>query len=257
MTSIKGGARASLAFATALLAGCASPPVGETIDASAWANATRISAAQPVPRATWEHVPLLGKAQVQFVSLRDEGRAAVSATAVSAASVLRKRVHIDPQDLGRLRFSWKVPELIEAADIATREADDSPVRIILAFEGDRSRFSAKDALLAELMRTLTGEEMPYATLMYVWCNKRPAESVVRSPRTDRVRKFVLESGAGRLGQWLDYDRDVRADFEHAFGESPGALVGVGIMTDSDNTRSIASALYGPLRHVSPPASGRR
>ena len=32
----------------------------------------------------------------------------------------------------------------------------------------------------------------------------------------------------------------------AFGEAPGALQSVAIMTDSDNTRSRAQAWYGPL-----------
>jgi hypothetical protein len=83
--------------------------------------------------------------------------------------------------------------------------------------------------------------------MYVWCNKRPPGTVVTSPRTDRIRKMVLESGPGRLNQWLDYERDIRADFERAFGEAPGALVGIAIMTDSDNTRSATKAWYGPVR----------
>jgi hypothetical protein len=104
---------------------------------------------------------------------------------------------------------------------------------------------------------LTGEELPYATLMYVWCNQREPLSVVRNPRTDRIRKLVLESGPTRLGRWLDYERDVRADFERVFGEPPGALVGVAVMTDSDNTRSTTSAFYGPVRHVAPQASGAR
>lgn len=78
---------------------------------------------------------------MQFVPVRRDGRAALEATAVSAASIAPKRVRIEPQDLGRLRFSSKVPQLIEAADLATREADDAPVRVILAFDGDRSRLS--------------------------------------------------------------------------------------------------------------------
>jgi hypothetical protein len=143
-----------------------------------------------------------------------------------------------------------VPQLIAQADMAVRDSDDSPVRVILAFEGDRSRFSQRDALLSELTRSLTGEELPYATLMYVWCNKRAPGSVIRNPRTERIRKLVLESGPARLDRWLDYERDIRADFERAFGEPPGALVGVAIMTDSDNTRSTARAWYGPLRLTS-------
>jgi hypothetical protein len=101
--------------------------------------------------------------------------------------------------------------------------------------------------MAELVRALTGEEMPYATLMYVWCNHRTPGAVVISPRSDRVRKLVVQSGAAQLDQWLDYERDIRADYIKAFGEPPGALVGVAIMTDSDNTHTTTRAWYGPVR----------
>ncbi len=131
--------------------------------------------------------------------------------------------------------------------MAMRDADDSPVRVVLFFEGDRSRFSTRDAMLSELVRTVSGEEMPYATLMYVWCNKREAGTVVPSPRTGRIRTLAVESGTGKLDRWLDYERDIRADYERAFGEAPGALVGIGIMSDSDNTQSTTHAWYGPVR----------
>ena len=124
---------------------------------------------------------------------------------------------------------------------------DSPVRLVLAFEGDRSKFSMRNAMLSELARSLTGEELPYATLMYVWSNRHPQGTVIPSARTDRIRKLVLESGPGKLGQWLDYARDIRADYEKAFGEAPGALVGVALMTDTDNTRATAQAWYGPVQ----------
>lgn len=124
------------------------------------------------------------------------------------------------------------------------------------FEGDRSRFSARDAMLSELVRALTGEEMPYATLMYVWCNKRAPGTLINSPRTNRIRKLVVESGARNLNQWLDYERNIRADYERAFGEAPGALVGIGIMTDSDNTHTTAQAWYGPVRLDSSALAGR-
>jgi len=40
---------------------------------------------------------------------------------------------------------------------------------------------------------------------------------------------------------------VRADFEQAFGEAPGELQALAIMTDSDNTQSRARAWYGEIR----------
>jgi len=74
-------------------------------------------------------------------------------------------------------------------------------------------------------------------------------SVIQNPRTDRIRKIVVESGAGRLNQWTSYERNIRADYEKAYGEAPGALIGIGIMTDSDNTRSHAQAWYGPIQLI--------
>ncbi len=166
---------AALAVAfSALLLGCASAPTGLALSDSPWAAASQVASAHKTPAhgGGWEHLKLPGKSQVQFLAVRSDGRDALGATAVSAASVVRHRVRIEPSELANLQFSWKVPQLMLVADMALREADDSPVRVMLAFEGDRQRFSAKDSALSELMRSVSGEEMPYATLMYVWCNKR-------------------------------------------------------------------------------------
>jgi hypothetical protein len=130
--------------------------------------------------------------------------------------------------------------------MSIREFDDSPVRVVLAFDGDRTKFSAKNAMLSELAQVLTGEPLPYATLMYVWCNECEAGKVILNPHTDRIRKLPLESGRGKLNQWMDYERAVRADFIQAFGEEPGTLTSVSIMTDTDNTKSVARAFYGPV-----------
>ncbi|CAN5683585.1 DUF3047 domain-containing protein [soil metagenome] len=208
-----------------------------------WATASSHTAELPA----WQHFKLPGKEASRFTYTRTDGRDAMAVLAVSSASMLRQVVRIEPEQLDSVRFSWKVPELIAGADMALRETDDSPVRIVLAFEGDRSKFSPKNAMLSELSRAITGEEMPYATLMYVWCNDREPGSVIINPRTDRIRKLVVQTGPKQLNQWLDYKRNIRADYERVFGESPGALVAIGIMTDSDNTHSTARAWYGPVR----------
>ena len=198
-------------------------------------------------KAQWEVVSLPGKLRTAFKLEQQGPRQVLQAHAQSSASLLRQRLHIPPDKLGRLQFEWQVENLMPEADMAERDRGDSPVRLMLVFEGDRSRFSAKNAMLSDLTEALTGEPMPYATLMYVWSNHHALESVISNPRTDRVRKWVVESGPGSLMQWRRYERNVRADFEKAFGEAPGALVGVAIMTDSDNTRSQVRAWYGDIR----------
>jgi hypothetical protein len=228
--------RACAASLSLLLAACAPlPPSPASLDDSVW--------------QTWTHQAFPGKTPTQFKSVHIDGRDAIAVDARSSASMLRHNLRVEPALLGNVRFSWKVPALMEDADLATREKDDAPVRLVLVFEGDRSRFSARDAALSELARMLTGEEMPYATLMYVWCNRREPGTIIRSPRTDRIRKLVVESGGAHLNEWRDYERDIRADYRRVFGEEPGALVGMAIMTDSDNTHSRARAWYGPVAMV--------
>jgi hypothetical protein len=201
----------------------------------------------------WQHQSLPTKKQTRFSLEQRAGRWAVRADAKASASLLRQKLAYTLQEDSQnsqasqmLRFSWKSERLVEEANMALREAEDSVVRVILSFEGDRSKLSAKNRMLSELALVLTGEEMPYATLMYVWCNSRPVNEVIINPRTDRIRKLVLESGKAHLGRWLDYERDIRADYIRAFGEDPGALTGIAIMTDTDNTQSQATAWYGPI-----------
>lgn len=213
-----------------------------------WASAspTHSNSGGNAEAAQWLHCAFPGKKSTRYRAVRLDGRDAVLSESDSSASMLRQTLRIEPTGLGKLSFSWKVPKMISGADMTQRDSDDSAVRVVLAFEGDRSKFSAKNAMLSELALALTGEPLPYATLMYVWGTHSTPESVIINTRTDRIRKLVIESGPGRLGRWLDYERDVRADYEKAFGEAPGALVGIAIMTDSDNTRQQAKAWYGPV-----------
>jgi hypothetical protein len=197
----------------------------------------------------WRHYVLPGKAATLYTLDRLDGRAALMAKAGTSASMMRSDVNIPTFQLDEVSFSWQVPQLIETADLAERDADDSPVRVVLVFEGDKKKFSAKNAMLSELAQVLTGEPLPYATLMYVWCNKRPSGSVVVNPRTDRIRSIVVESGKKNLRQWRDYKRKIHSDFEKAFGEAPGKLLSVAVMTDSDNTKTQISAAYGGVNFV--------
>jgi Protein of unknown function (DUF3047) len=245
--------RLPVLLAAALLAACATRPDPDVSLSAAdpaanpWARASVSETA--VPSTGWKHQEFPGKRANRYRYVQVDGRPAMAVSASSSISMLRKVVHVAPENLSRVRFSWKVPQLVDDADLSDRDRADAPVRIVLAFEGDRSTFSPRDAMLSELAHALTGEPMPYATLMYVWDSRAAPGTVLTSKRTSRIRKLVMESGPQKLNQWLDYERDVRADFEKAFGEAPGALVSIGIMTDTDNTESSTTAWYGPVHHV--------
>ena len=86
----------------------------------------------------------------------------------------------------------------------------------------------------------------YATLVYVWDNRYPVGTVIPNPHSNRIRQLVVESGPERLGRWVDVERDVQADYRQVFGEAPGALHSVGVMSDTNNTGATVDAWFGPV-----------
>lgn len=252
--------RSVLAAGAAWLTGCTTAPPtptpspstappdpaspGDAADLPASAN----SGAPPAVVAQgWHEVRLPGKAATRYRYTHKAGRAAWAAQAQASASMWRRRLQVPPQQVGEVSFSWWVDRLITGASLSQAEHADAPVRVLFGFGGDTSRLPQRTRMMFELAQALTGEEPPFATLMYVWDNQAPLDSVVVNPRTDRVRKIVLDSGTGQLGRWRDHRRHLARDFHRAFGEAPGPLLSVALMTDADNTRSQAQAWYGPVQ----------
>lgn len=230
----------------AVLAACASaPPQAPALDDSAWVQNTRVDG-QPAPLA-WDHKRYGDRKPTDYQATEHAGRPAMRAFSEAGNSTLRAPLALPAGQVpGRLSFSWFLPALNEQADLMDSEADDAVVRVILSFDGDRSRFTARDHLLSELAHLITGEPLPYATLMYVWDHRYPVGTVIPNPHTQRIRKLVVESGPQRLNRWVDFERDVQADFRQVFGEEPGALTGLGIMSDANNTGQTVQAWFGPL-----------
>jgi hypothetical protein len=84
--------------------------------------------------------------------------------------------------------------------------------------------------------------------MYVSAPGHPTGQLFSNPYTRRIRMLVVDSNPGSAEvSWRSFRRNLREDFRRAFGEEPGRLLGWGLMTDSNNTRSRAETVYGPVR----------
>jgi hypothetical protein len=207
------------------------------------------SSADKVPSpdgwAAWQFHVTKRATQYRLVSLDQER--VVEAVADASVSGLRFRLDADPRSRPIFEWRWRVDATLDGADVGDRSADDSPVRLVLAFAGDVDTLPIEEQMFFERVKLLGGHDMPYATLMYVWDNRRAAESLVVNPHTTRIRKIVVESGAQGVRQWRSYRRDIVADFERVYGTAPGRLIGVAVVTDSDNTRQKIRAWYGDIR----------
>jgi hypothetical protein len=200
----------------------------------------------------WEVLSSSTKTPTEFTFVDNGGTVVVKAHAEAAASGLNHRVKFDITSAPIVQFRWKVASLIDGADNKVASKEDSPVRILLGFEGDKSKLTFGEKTKSMLARSATGKELPYAQIIYVWSNKYPVGTVIPNPHTKRVQMVVAVSGAAEVGKWVTVSRNVVDDFKLAFGEEPGLMTDVGIMTDTDNTGATVDAWYGDIRFLATP-----
>lgn len=199
----------------------------------------------------WEPLIILRTKKQTRYQLVDKDRTTVlHAHAEGASSVLMHKVDIDPRQQPWLHWQWKIAGLVKNADNAQRATEDSPVRIILGFDGDKGTLPFTDQVLFETARMVTGHDFPYATLMYIWENKAPIGTVIRSTHSNRIKMMVAAHGTDGVGEWREFTHNIVEDYEKAFGEKPGKLIGVGVLTDTDNTGETIEAWYGDIRLLS-------
>lgn len=250
---MRGLARRGIFCSLLGLAGCAQfitpvpgpPGLSFTFAAVQPFSLTTIGETVPTAWEPWVLSRFLARTKYRIVE--HEGERVLEADANVSASGLLQPMLFAVAEYPHLHWRWKVPQLIADADNASRTADDSPVRVIVAFDGDKSKFDFEDSAFAQTVKLFSGREMPYATIQYIWENKLPTETVLDNARTSRAKMLVVESGPQRLGQWINFQRNVKQDYERLFGEAPGPIIFVGVMTDSNATGSHTSAYYGDIR----------
>lgn len=200
----------------------------------------------------WAHVPLSKlKRDTTYRVKETDGRKVLEAVAEGAASAY---VHLASIDISRrpfLEWQWRTDALIDEADNTDAKREDAPLRVMVGFDGDVSTLPDKEQRRFALAKRISGRNLPFATLMYIWENRQPVETVIASEHSSRVKMIVVESGPQGVGIWRSYRRNFKQDYERAFGEAPGRVLGVAVMTDTDNTGAKASGLYGPIRFGCP------
>jgi Protein of unknown function (DUF3047) len=228
------------------LSGCATrrePPARAATRVPSFAAPTD---ADGLPAGWHPHVMRRDLPPTRYTPVLRDGQVVMHALAERATSGLRCDVDVDPQTQPWLNWSWRVDAFPAGITIADDERDDSPARVIVAFDGDMARLSLRDRLFHDQVELFTGHPLPYATLMYAWDGEAAPGTVIRYPRSSRVRTLVVESGAAGAGRWLHYRRNLVDDYRLVFGEVPGRVLHVGIATDSDDLKNRAEAWFGDL-----------
>jgi hypothetical protein len=205
------------------------------------------------PPAAWKFATLPNKSPTKFSIVDLGGARVLKVEAEDSYGNLVHAVQVKPGARTSLVWRWRVDKLIESADLTVRAGEDSPAKVCVSFAFDREKLPFGERARLTLAKSATGEEVPTQTLCYVWDNKLAVGAGQVSVFTKRLRFIVLQTGTGKLGQWVSEKRDVTADHQRMFGdESEGKvpdIVSIVVSADSDNTHGSSLAYVGDITLV--------
>jgi hypothetical protein len=228
------------------LGGCAGGP--RPVEATPPAQTgTAFTPANDPADAAWHPVNIRFKTPTKYSAHSVDGSACIRAEANAAWSLWVATV--PPANAGGSLLSWRwhVPALISDADTTVVGKDDSAVRVVIAFKGDRSKLDAAERATMSLAKAIGGNDLPYAAIQYIWEPRAPVDTILPNANTSRIKKLVVKRELDGLNSWLSFTRDVRADFRRAFpGEEPGEIESVGLMTDTDSLGGKTEACYADI-----------
>lgn len=244
-----------LLIAGSALCVCASPVFAED-SAAMEATAANLhpfsSASGTLPPAPWRVVglPKATKPLTRFDMVPLDGR---SVLRVQTDHSYANLVH-DLPDLAlapgmKLRWRWRLDQPLHGTDLRQRAGDDTPLKVCVLFDMPLEQLGFVERNLLRAARSMSGENLPAATLCYVWDAKLAAGTLLDNAFSHRLRMIVADSGEQHLGQWVTHTQDLAADFQRAFGKESATLPplqGVLVGADSDNTAGQSLGYVGDI-----------
>jgi len=184
--------------------------------------------------------------QYSLVQDKDNGRTVVFAESDRSASGLIRRKRFNPLDYPIIQWDWKIEGVLPNGDVRRKEGDDYPARLYVAFEFDSASADWWQRTRHKAASLVAGKPLPGSALNYIWTTKEPEGLIVSNPFSEEVKMVVVRSGDSKAGSWVRQRRNLVDDYRQAFGRMPPPVIGIAIMSDSDNTGGRVSAYYGDI-----------
>lgn len=149
-----------------------------------------------------------------------------------------------------LSWRWRLEQPLTQTDIRTKAGDDAALKVCVMFDQPLTDIPFFQRAALGLARSATGQNLPNATLCYLWDSHYPAGSSGPNPYTARVRYIVLNGAESPTGQWVAQRRRVADDFARLFGQETPTLppiTAIAVGADSDNTQGHSLGYLTQLR----------
>lgn len=181
-----------------------------------------------------------------YTLVEDNSRTIIRAHSKNSASGLIHPLRVNPKDYPVIKWRWKIDHVLEKGNATSKKGDDYAARIYVAFAFDPDNAGWWERARHKSAALFSGKEVPGTALNYIWANKASVGKIVPNPYASEARMVVLQSGNAASGRWITEDRNILEDYRRAFGKIPPDIIGIGVMTDSDDTGGETTGYYGDI-----------
>ncbi len=234
--------------------------VGRTCALAAAALLGSLAARAEIPLPTpgtgdWQPLTFRGISKhTRYGVESSDGQAVATAESQCGASGLVLRVDaIRAEQTPLLSWRWRVDRGLDVSDEKTKAGDDFAARVYLLFELDPARASVLQRLRHQLAKLVYGENLPGSALNFVWTSRLPVGTIWDNPFAASVKMVALEQGTDR--GWRTETVDWVARYRELFDAPVPPLLGLGIMSDSDNSCQSTQARFADFEFLGPPERG--
>jgi len=165
--------------------------------------------------------------KTHYELIENGGKTTLKADSQKSASGLFREIRIDLTKTPCLVWSWKVDNVLKGLDEKKKAGDDYPARVYVVFSGGAMFWKTR-------------------ALNYVWSGGQPTDSAWPNAYTGSSINLAVQSGAAKVGQWVQQQRNIREDYKHLIGEDVTQADAIAIMTDTDDSGGAATAYYGQI-----------
>jgi hypothetical protein len=196
---------------------------------------------------TWRplHFPRVERPS-RYIPAEVDGVPAVRAeSACSASALLLPITDVDLRRMPLLRWRWRVERGLDIGNERQKGGDDFAARVYVMFQFDPAGASWFERARRAAARALYGKDLPGTAINYVWSSRQPAGTVWNNPYAAASK--MVSRGSGPLPEWRSEEVNVWEDYHRFFDRDPPALLGVAIMSDSDDSCGRTAAWLAELR----------
>lgn len=152
---------------------------------------------------------------------QEKGRRYLAADDVTGSIQIFRSVDWDLARYPRLRWRWRVRQFPSGALENAAGKNDSACGVYVVFREHIWSYPR--------------------VLKYIWSEALPLGTTFAG--SGKTWIIVKGSGRGKMGQWVEGEADVAADFRRLFSEEQQNPTAIGLLTDANDTKSKAAGDY--------------